>query len=116
MPGQFWNPDSKAPGRPETAFTPLGAHHHGNKGIAYYHPDLHKAKFVFVRDDASKPALTRSYKGPYRVISRKKDYFELQLKPGTIDKVGIARLKPAFITEDANSTGAESGGSNVADL
>ena len=54
---------------------------------------LKAAKFVFVREDASKPSLSPLYRGPYQVIERRSKFFRLQI--GTkVDSVSVDRLKP----------------------
>ena len=56
---------------------------------------LRTAKFVFVREDASKPSLSPLYRGPYLVIQRLSKFFRLQI--GTkVDSVSLDRLKPVL--------------------
>ena len=56
---------------------------------------LKAAKFVFVREDASKPSLGPLYRGPYLVMERRSKFFRLQI--GTkIDAVSLDRLKPVI--------------------
>ena len=56
---------------------------------------LRTAKFVFVREDASKPSLGPLYQGPYLVMERRSKFFRLQI--GTkIDAVSLDRLKPVI--------------------
>ena len=56
---------------------------------------LRTAKFVFVREDASKPSLSPLYRGPYLVIERRSKFFRLQI--GTkVDSVSLDRLKPVL--------------------
>ena len=56
---------------------------------------LRTAKFVFVREDASKPSLSPLYRGPYLVIERRSKFFRLQVGD-KIDSVSVDRLKPVF--------------------
>ena len=56
---------------------------------------LKAAKFVFVREDASKPSLSPLYRGPYLVMEWRSKFFHLQI--GTkIDAVSVDRLKPVI--------------------
>ena len=56
---------------------------------------LRTAKFVFVREDASKPSLSPLYRGPYLVIKRRSKFFRLQVGD-KVDSVSVDRLKPVF--------------------
>ena len=56
---------------------------------------LRTAKFVLVREDASKPSLSPLYRGPYLVIERRSKFFRLQIG-AKIDSVSLDRLKPVF--------------------
>ena len=57
---------------------------------------LKNAKFVFVRENASKPSLGPLYRGPYLVMERRSKFFRLRI--GTkIDAVSLDRLKPVFL-------------------
>ena len=53
------------------------------------------SRFVFVREDASKPSLAPLYRGPYRVVERRSKFFRLQIET-KIDSVFIDHLKPVF--------------------
>ena len=56
---------------------------------------LRTVKFVFVREDASKPSLGPLYRGPYLVMEQRSKFFHLQI--GTkIDAVSVDRLKPVI--------------------
>ena len=68
---------------------------HGTKA-SYVNKSLFDVDFVFVRDDTFKKPLTRPYRGPFQVISRSPDAFEIMVR-GKPDWVSIDRLKPAFI-------------------
>ena len=66
-------------------------------------PALKTAKFVFLRDDRIKPALSPPYTGPFRVIRRARNTYLLQM--GTQQKwQSINRLKPAYLTETETNT------------
>ena len=53
--------------------------HHGTTQPQPIPRALMKAKFEFVRDDASKPPLSPLYRGPYRVLRRSEKFFVLQI-------------------------------------
>ena len=56
---------------------------------------LKTAKFVFVREDASKSSLSPLYRGPYLVIERRSKFFRLQIG-SKVDAVSVDRLKPVI--------------------
>jgi hypothetical protein len=56
---------------------------------------LKAAKFVFIREDASKPSLSPLYRGPYQVIERRSKFFRLQIG-AKVDSVSVDRLKPVI--------------------
>jgi hypothetical protein len=56
---------------------------------------LKTTKFVFVREDASKPTLSPLYRGPYLVLERRSKFFRLQIGD-KVDSVSVDRLKPVF--------------------
>ena len=56
---------------------------------------LRIAKFVFVREDASKPSLAPLYRGLYLVVERRSKFFRLQIGQ-KVDSVSVDRLKPVF--------------------
>ena len=62
----------------------------------YVHKDLHESEFVFLRNDAHRPPLTPSYRGPFLVLKRRNKAFQLDLS-GKLDWVSIDRLKPAYL-------------------
>ena len=65
----------------------------------HFHPvALNTCKYVFLRQDAHRPPLTRPYRGPYEVLERNSKSFKLMIH-GREDWVSIDRLKPAY-TED----------------
>ena len=74
-----------------TSFIP--ATRHGSEGVSRGLEALRAASHVLVHQDHVRPPLTRPYKGPYRVISRSRDYFTLDLD-GREDSVSISRLVP----------------------
>lgn len=63
---------------------------------------LSSASHVYIRNDHVKPALTRPYSGPYKVIKLTPKYFIVDRK-GKPDKISIDRLKPAVIPHDPNA-------------
>ena len=56
---------------------------------------LTTARFVFVREDASKPSLAPLYRGPYLVLEWRNKFFRLQIG-NKVDSVSIDLLKPVF--------------------
>ena len=56
---------------------------------------LSNTKFVFVREDASKPSLAPLYRGPYLVLEGRSKFFLLQVGQ-KVDSVSVDRLKPVF--------------------
>ena len=73
-----------------------------NKRSVYVNKDLFETKFVFVRNDAHRPPLTPSYRGPYLALRRQGKVFQLDLS-GRKDWVTVDRLKPAYV--DATDVG-----------
>ena len=71
----------------------IPATRHGTEGVSCGLEALRAASHVLVRHDQVHPPLTRPYKGPYRVISRSRDYFTLDLD-GREDSISISRLIP----------------------
>ena len=70
----------------------------------YINKDLFSSRHVFVRNDAHRPPLTPSYRGPFVVLQRKEKAFQLDLS-GKPDWVSIDRLKPAYT--DATDIGLQ---------
>ena len=68
-------------------------HHVQHSPPAQVPAALKAAKFVFVREDASKPSLSPLYRGPYLVMERRSKFFRLQIG-SKIDAVSVDRLKP----------------------
>jgi hypothetical protein len=57
--------------------------------------DLLCAEAVLVRRDDHVPPLEPLYNGPYRVLTRSRDFFQFQMGGGT-DTVSTSRLKPCL--------------------
>jgi hypothetical protein len=57
--------------------------------------DLLRAEAVLVRRDGHVPPLAPLYNGPYRVLTRSRDFFRLQMGDRT-DTVSTSRLKPCL--------------------
>ena len=66
---------------------------HGSEGFSRGLEALRAASHVLIRQDQVRPPLTQTYKGPYRVISRSRDYFTLDLD-GQEDSISISRFIP----------------------
>ncbi|XP_066981044.1 uncharacterized protein [Macrobrachium rosenbergii] len=67
-----------------------------DRTVTYSPPALHSCTNVFITVDARRPPLTRSYRGPHRVIRRASKAFLLDIH-GQEDWITIDRLKPAFL-------------------
>ena len=63
---------------------------------SYVDPALQQAEYVFVRNDATRPPLTKVYFGPFKVVYRTDKYFTL-LQNGNFNNVSIDRLKTAHL-------------------
>ncbi|KOB64947.1 Pol polyprotein, partial [Operophtera brumata] len=70
-----------------------------NSRKIFVHQDLKDCSHIFIRNDMLKKSLCPTYDGPYRVLSRKKKVFEIQL-PNRISFVSIDRLKPAYVLNE----------------
>lgn len=71
---------------------------HKSAPPGYVPKSLDACKFVFVRNDAHRPPLTRPYRGPYAILERNPKAFRLSVA-GRTDWVSIDRLKPAYVEE-----------------
>ena len=63
---------------------------------SYVDPALQQAEYVFVRDDATRPPLTKVHFGPFKVVYRTDKYFTF-LQNGNFNNVLIDRLKTAHL-------------------
>ena len=104
VPGEFWpsrDPTDElqqrelaAARRAAGAFVPTPPSPHGRHPVQMP-KDLRTATHVFLRDDRIKPTLCPPYTGPYEVLDRHDNTFQLRL--GSTDKwCSIERLKPAY--------------------
>ncbi|XP_066947081.1 uncharacterized protein [Macrobrachium rosenbergii] len=66
-------------------------------------PGQSSTTHVFVRNDAVRPPLTRSYREPFLVLERNKKALRLAIH-GKNDWVSIDCLKPALLEEDVGDT------------
>ncbi|XP_015913674.2 uncharacterized protein [Parasteatoda tepidariorum] len=73
---------------------------HGKSPI-FVTKDLNTTSHVFVRTDAVRPPLQPPYEGPFKVLSRSKDYYTLSIKEKSRN-ISINRLKPCFIEQSAD--------------
>ena len=62
----------------------------------YVDPALQQADYVFVRNDATRPPLTKVYFGPFKVVYKTDKYFTL-LQNGSFNNVSVDRLKTAHL-------------------
>ncbi|KZC05421.1 hypothetical protein WN55_05451 [Dufourea novaeangliae] len=73
------------------------AHH--VKSRIFIPKDLHTCSHAFLRSDHVKAPLEQPYRGPYKITKRSSDtIFELDID-GTLTKINIDRLKPAYISK-----------------
>lgn len=79
------------------------AHHSTPK--TFVSKQLQTATHVFVRNDSIRPSLSHPYDGPYEVTNRKQKYFTIIIR-GRRTNISIDRLKPAFTTNDNETTTA----------
>ena len=61
--------------------------------------ELATATHVLVRKGLQ-PSLTAPYEGPYRVLSRRPTGYRVQIPGRNSDEIALARLKPAFVSND----------------
>jgi len=78
-----------------SGFSAPPPHHVPQQPPAEVPAALSTAKFVFLREDASKPSLAPLYHGPYLVLERRSKFFRLQIGQ-KVDSVSVDRLKPVF--------------------
>lgn len=72
---------------------------HKNLNSFFVHPDLETCEYVFVRDDTVRRPLKAPYDGPFRVITRNKKVYQLQLS-NRQTYISVDRLKPAYVLSD----------------
>lgn len=105
LPGQFFSPNNKIIDPNDFVsrlqghmkkIAPQPASWHTN--VALHLPkDLGSATHVFLRTDRVKKSLEPPYSGPYRVLSKSRNTFKIDIK-GSEYTANINRLKPAFIS------------------
>ncbi len=71
--------------------------------IVYLPADLFTQSHVFVRRDAVESPLQSPYDGPYRVVSRTKKHFTIEIK-GKHEIISVNRLKGAHLEAHPPST------------
>ena len=64
---------------------------------SYIDSALQQAEYVFVRNDATRPSLTKVYFGPFKVVYKTDKYFIL-LQNGNFNNVSNDRLKTAHFS------------------
>ena len=67
-----------------------------NNTTSYIPADLSTCEYVFIREDAHKPPLSKPYRGPFRVLARTDKSYRVQLD-NREDWISIDRLKPAYL-------------------
>jgi cleavage and polyadenylation specificity factor subunit 1 len=80
-------------------FAPCRPSHPNARTPEYVPPQLKTSQYVFVRDDSSRLALSRPYRGPYLVLQRNDKAYKLDLCHRQ-DWVSVDRLKPAYTSAD----------------
>ncbi|KAL4135064.1 hypothetical protein QTP88_006725 [Uroleucon formosanum] len=80
---------------------PVNGTRHGEKKNFVF-KDLETTEYVFIRHDGPKNGIQMPYDGPYRVISRNRKTFVIDIKKKEV-RVTIDRLKPAYIIADDDS-------------
>jgi hypothetical protein len=80
---------------------PVNGTRHGEKKNFVF-KDLATTEYVFIRHDGPKNGIQMPYDGSYRVISRNKKAFVIDIKKKQV-RVTIDRLKPAYIIVDDHS-------------
>ncbi|KAL4153461.1 hypothetical protein QTP88_001294 [Uroleucon formosanum] len=80
---------------------PVNGTRHGEKKNFVF-KDLATTEYVFIRHDGPKNGIQMPYDGPYRVISRNRKTFVIDIKKKEV-RVTIDRLKPAYIIADHDS-------------
>ena len=64
--------------------------------FSYINPALQQAEYVFVRNDATRPPLTKVYFGPFKEVYKTDKYFNL-LQNENFNNLSIDRLKTAHL-------------------
>ena len=64
---------------------------------SYVDPALQQAEYVFVRNDATRPPLTKVYFGPFKVVYKTDKYFTFH-QNGNFNNVSIDRSKTAHLS------------------
>ena len=82
-------------GKVISGFSVPPPHHVPQQPPAEVPASLTTARFVFVREDASKPSLAPLYRGPYLVLEQRNKFFRLQIG-NKVDSVSIDHLKLVF--------------------
>ena len=67
--------------------------HKGDSRKTFVPPDLNTSTHVLIRNDGIIPTLAPRYKGPFKVIQRRKKAYKLDVA-GKIETVSIDRLVP----------------------
>ena len=111
LPGQFLSPTNEHTTADVTdlatrlrahmaKLTPTATTWH-SKSTFYIPRDLANSSHVLMRLDHVRKPLEQPYAGPYKVLKRQPKYFQLEIRGKQVN-VSIDRLKPAYITKDAN--------------
>lgn len=109
LPGEFLMPSNRlVHEEPYKFLQDLKEHFHQlspstprrhNQSKIFIFKDLEKSDYVFLRNDKIKKGLDPSYFGPFKVLSRSRKHFTIQIN-GKTEIVSIDRLKPAYIINE----------------
>ena len=99
VPGEFFPYDSTAD---QTQIDILRCTVQELNTTSYLPADLSTCEYVFIREDAHKPPLSKPYKGPFRVLARTDKSYRVQLD-NREDWISIDRLKPAYLDITSNN-------------
>ena len=76
---------------------PTSAH---RRPAVYLPGELDDATHVFIRRGGVQPSLTQPYEGPFRVIDRNNQNFDVQIPGRGTETVALSRVKPAHVADD----------------
>ena len=76
---------------------PTSAH---RRPAVYLPGELQDATHVFIRRGGVQPSLTSPYEGPFRVVDRNDQNFDVQIPGRGTETIALARIKPAHVTND----------------
>ena len=81
---------------------------HRPRALIHFPKTLDTATHAFVRVDRAKPPLTRPYVGPYEILQRRSNSYQLLIN-GKPDWVAVERIKPAYLDIPDNTKYSRAG-------